>query len=70
MFITMRHINDFSTIILLDHRYKRKDIVDYIPKWIQKSLKHCDNFGQANKALSKFFRAMSEKYASSTMIVG
>ena len=52
----LSHKDDFSSILLVDHRYERQDIIKQIPKWIQKSLKKPNSFGDAFSSVVKFFR--------------
>lgn len=57
----IRHIGDYSSIVLLDHRYQRNQIASQIPKWIQKSLVHAPKFGTVIRHLAQFFRRMRNK---------
>lgn len=49
----IRHINDYSTVILLDKRYSYK--IKALPQWIQRTLIIHKNFGSTIGAISKFF---------------
>ncbi|XP_033762374.1 ATP-dependent DNA helicase DDX11-like [Pecten maximus] len=51
----IRHKGDYSSILLLDKRYSRKNVTGKLPTWIGKSLQNMDKFGQAMSRLSKFF---------------
>ncbi|KAF6213519.1 hypothetical protein GE061_011239 [Apolygus lucorum] len=52
----VRHQNDYSTVLLLDHRYKAPNHVQLLPKWIASSLQIQDKFGPVLGLLGKFFR--------------
>ena len=53
----IRHINDFASVVLLDHRYTRPGgIGDSLPKWMLKSKWHGTDFGSTLGAVGKFFR--------------
>jgi len=55
----IRHINDFGIMLLIDHRYcNRQNIIENIPKWIQKSLSHCLTFSNAFQLIQKFIMNM------------
>lgn len=43
----VRHKNDYSSVLLIDHRFSRKKNSEALPKWILKSLKTYDKCGQA-----------------------
>lgn len=49
----VRHINDYSTIILLDKRYAKK--TNSLPGWIQRTLELHNSFGPAIGNIAKFF---------------
>ncbi|XP_033190032.2 ATP-dependent DNA helicase DDX11 [Bombus vancouverensis nearcticus] len=49
----IRHINDYSTVILLDKRYSYK--IKALPQWIQRTLIIHKSFGSTIGAISKFF---------------
>nr|XP_003700633.1 PREDICTED: probable ATP-dependent RNA helicase DDX11 [Megachile rotundata] len=49
----IRHINDYSTVILLDKRYSNK--TKALPQWIQRALIIHNNFGSMIGAMAKFF---------------
>lgn len=51
----IRHKGDYSSILLLDKRYSRKNVTGKLPSWIGKNLKSMDKFGLAMSSLSKFF---------------
>uniref|UniRef100_A0A146L2S9 DNA 5'-3' helicase n=1 Tax=Lygus hesperus TaxID=30085 RepID=A0A146L2S9_LYGHE len=52
----VRHQNDYSTVLLLDHRYKSPNHIQLLPKWIASSLQIQDKFGPVLGLLGKFFR--------------
>ncbi|XP_024882289.1 ATP-dependent DNA helicase DDX11 [Temnothorax curvispinosus] len=52
---SVRHINDYSTVVLLDKRYCHK--VKVLPQWIQRSVTINDSFGSVVGNIAKFFAA-------------
>ncbi|XP_020282942.1 ATP-dependent DNA helicase DDX11 [Pseudomyrmex gracilis] len=50
---SVRHINDYSTVVLLDKRYCHK--IKVLPQWIQRSVKVNDTFGSVIGSIAKFF---------------
>ncbi|XP_047355930.1 ATP-dependent DNA helicase DDX11 isoform X1 [Vespa velutina] len=51
----VRHINDYSSVILVDIRYRYK--IQALPRWIQRSLTVSYSFGNTIGAVAKFFAA-------------
>ncbi|XP_067011549.2 ATP-dependent DNA helicase DDX11 isoform X2 [Anabrus simplex] len=51
----VRHKDDYSTVLLLDHRYARPQTRAALPSWIQRSLQEHAKFGPALGQLRKFF---------------
>ena len=49
----IRHINDYSTIVLLDKRYGRANVQAKLPQWIRSRLQTHSQFGPALVALRK-----------------
>lgn len=49
----VRHKDDYSTVLLLDHRYSRENIKCALPSWMRKSLVTCEKFGMAFSSLIK-----------------
>ncbi|KYN03917.1 putative ATP-dependent RNA helicase DDX11 [Cyphomyrmex costatus] len=58
---SVRHINDYSTVVLLDKRYCHK--VKVLPQWIQRSVTINDSFGSVVGNIAKFFAAKRIKKA-------
>ncbi|CAL1679080.1 unnamed protein product [Lasius platythorax] len=56
---SVRHINDYSTVVLLDKRYRHK--VKVLPQWIQRSVTINDSFGSVIGNIAKFFSAKRTK---------
>lgn len=56
---SVRHINDYSSVILLDKRYRHK--VKVLPQWIQHSVTVNDSFGPVVSNVAKFFAAKKAK---------
>lgn len=54
---SIRHRNDYSSVLLVDQRYSRPNIHKLLPKWMQESLKiEREKFGPVLGQLSKFFK--------------
>lgn len=49
----VRHKNDYSTVLLLDHRYSREKVQAALPRWMKPSLITCEKFGPAFSSLTK-----------------
>ena len=49
----IRHINDYSTVVLFDKRYCHK--VKALPQWIQRTVVVHNNFGNMIGSMAKFF---------------
>ncbi|KYM77805.1 Putative ATP-dependent RNA helicase DDX11-like protein 8 [Atta colombica] len=52
---SVRHINDYSTVVLLDKRYCHK--IKVLPQWIQRSVTINNSFGSVVGNIAKFFAA-------------
>ncbi|XP_053574791.1 ATP-dependent DNA helicase DDX11 [Bombina bombina] len=52
----IRHRGDYASIVLLDHRYSRPNILSKLPQWIRSSTQIKSEFGPAFAALRKFFQ--------------
>lgn len=52
---SIRHINDYSVICLLDKRYQKQSIQNKLPKWIQNRISNPENFGKSFENLKTFF---------------
>lgn len=55
----VRHRNDYSAVLLLDHRYSRTHIQRALPQWMTPSLITCEKFGPAFSSLIRFFKTKS-----------
>jgi len=62
---SIRHSQDYSAIILLDHRFLRNDSQSQLPGWIFKSYTACSKFGQCFSSLAKFFSFKNNSVTSS-----
>ncbi|EGG02802.1 uncharacterized protein MELLADRAFT_38383, partial [Melampsora larici-populina 98AG31] len=58
---SIRHANDWSSIILLDSRYGTENSQKKLPGWINSSLQISDNFGKLVKDLAQFNQRMNKK---------
>lgn len=55
---SVRHINDYSTVVLLDKRYCRK--VKVLPQWIQRSVA-VNDFKTVLANMKTFFKKKTKK---------
>jgi chromosome transmission fidelity protein 1 len=53
---SIRHANDYATILLIDKRYRRDQIINKLPKWISSRLSETQNFGHAFSKIGTFFK--------------
>ncbi|RUS73449.1 hypothetical protein EGW08_018786 [Elysia chlorotica] len=51
----IRHKNDYASILLLDQRYLRGNIINKLPAWISKHLQKAERFPLLMQSLPKFF---------------
>lgn len=69
----IRHINDYSTIVLLDKRYGRTSVQTKLPEWIRSCLQTHTQFGTAFGALKKVIYStycIVDQYVLSTLACG
>lgn len=52
----IRHKNDFGAVLLLDERFARADRIKELPLWTHPFVRLFENFGEANRELSNFFK--------------
>lgn len=52
----IRHKDDYGAIILLDERFRQRDVRKDLSKWLQPHVREFETFGAAAGALTKFFR--------------
>uniref|UniRef100_A0A7S4I0P8 ATP-dependent helicase C-terminal domain-containing protein n=1 Tax=Vannella robusta TaxID=1487602 RepID=A0A7S4I0P8_9EUKA len=57
---SIRHRNDYSTILLLDERFHSQKISSKLPQWIQDTLKEEPTFGSTLRSVRNFFRSRRE----------
>lgn len=50
---SVRHKEDYASILLLDHRYQNDNIRNALPKWLQSSIQIHNTFGSAFSQLNK-----------------
>ena len=53
---SIRHVGDYSCVLLLDRRYAREQVLGKLPSWIRPNVQVCRTFGQAIVQLSKFYK--------------
>ncbi|CAD7086728.1 unnamed protein product [Hermetia illucens] len=53
---SVRHINDYATVLLVDERYNSDRVRNKLPQWISRNLKTPPMFGMIQGAVAKFFR--------------
>jgi chromosome transmission fidelity protein 1 len=62
---SIRHIGDYSAILLCDQRYSTKrSVLAKLPAWIGERVQHCGDFGAAVKHLRGFFVARAAQRPS------
>ncbi|OWZ21656.1 LOW QUALITY PROTEIN: ATP-dependent RNA helicase [Phytophthora megakarya] len=61
---SIRHQKDYSTILLVDHRYSNPAVRNRLPEWIQKRIQPPTSFGQVYSQLVQFFRAKENSGSS------
>lgn len=57
----IRHIGDYATVVLLDSRYHKQNIVQKLPDWIKSNLISATAYGKAHGEVAKFFNERMEK---------
>lgn len=54
---SIRHQKDYSSILLVDHRFANKEsVVNSLPNWIKKRYQTNDNFNDCLSSLKIFFQ--------------
>lgn len=61
---SIRHVNDWSAIILLDSRYATPSSKAKLPSWITEGLEDVPNFGALVKGLAAFYKRRSTSQPS------
>lgn len=56
----IRHINDYATVLLLDARYQRQNVLQKLPDWIRSNLTIASSYGRAHCEVAKFFKERVE----------
>jgi len=52
---SIRHVNDYASILLLDQRYERDNIVEQLPSWISSTLSTCKYTADLKEKLVFFY---------------
>lgn len=52
----IRHIGDYATVLLLDERYHRTNVIEKLPDWIKCNLVKLSSYGKAHIEIAHFFR--------------
>jgi hypothetical protein len=52
-----------------DERFKKQGNIDYMSKWLRKSIRQCDNFKDCLRGLETFFKKFEVNYFPSDCIV-
>ncbi|XP_077246888.1 RAD3-like DNA-binding helicase protein isoform X2 [Tasmannia lanceolata] len=60
----IRHRFDYGAVILLDERFKEERNIEYISKWLRKSIKQYDNFDKSMEGLQTFFLGAQERFSN------
>jgi chromosome transmission fidelity protein 1 len=53
---SIRHVNDYASILLVDARFKKPSIQSKLPQWISKRTTIATTFSEGFGAVSSFFR--------------
>ncbi|XP_055902604.1 ATP-dependent DNA helicase DDX11 [Eupeodes corollae] len=53
---SVRHINDYASVLLIDERYANEKVRKKLPQWISRNLNIPTSFGMVQGATAKFFR--------------
>lgn len=53
---SIRHVNDYAAVLLLDKRYHKTKISTSLPPWIQCCLKEFHTYREAHAQVTKFFK--------------
>jgi chromosome transmission fidelity protein 1 len=56
---SIRHINDYASIVLLDKRYSSQKTIEHFPSWINRSLTVAHSFASVSDSLISFFQSKS-----------
>ncbi|XP_076079932.1 regulator of telomere elongation helicase 1-like isoform X1 [Mytilus galloprovincialis] len=57
----IRHRQDFGAILLCDTRFSSPDSISQLPIWVRPNVQKCQNFGQALKEITVFFKTAEQK---------
>lgn len=52
---SVRHQQDYASVLLLDHRYQKDSICNALPKWLKRSLQIHTDFRSAFYHLNKVY---------------
>ena len=55
---SIRHINDYSSIVLLDSRFSRQSVISQLPGWIARNLVVVTNFEEVPSKLDAFLTSL------------
>ncbi|CAG2219451.1 RTEL1 [Mytilus edulis] len=61
----IRHRQDFGAILLCDTRFSSPDSISQLPIWVRPNVQKCQNFGQALKEITVFFKTAEQKMPAS-----
>ena len=53
----IRHKADYASIILVDHRYAQRNIINQLPDWIRRQVAVEEKFGPVIPKLHKFYKS-------------
>jgi chromosome transmission fidelity protein 1 len=54
---SIRHVNDYAAVVLLDRRYSQLRITSQLPMWLNSDVVPCKNFEEATEKLKNFFES-------------
>lgn len=58
---SIRHINDYAAIVLLDCRYAQPGVIAQLPTWLAKDIEPCTKFQDVESRLRTFFEARAAR---------
>ena len=62
---SIRHVNDFASILLLDRRYANERVMEQLPKWISDGVSVSTNFNETQRELINFYGFHKKRLDSS-----
>jgi chromosome transmission fidelity protein 1 len=54
---SIRHVNDYAAVVLLDRRYSQQRVISQLPMWLNSDIAPCKTFVEATVKLKDFFES-------------